>query len=342
MHAEVSIGRRAARWVARRLGGGLGVGALMLLRLTGRKAGVALLYHSVSSRAGDSSRELVPPHDVSLFEQQIALVRRHYDIVSAQHLQAAVRARRRGRRFPVAITFDDDLACHAGVALPVLQRLGVTATFFLSGASLDHPFAFPYERLQRAFDEGFSDVAGVVLGATGGTAPHDIHELGRLLEDMTRAERSAASARLSEALGHDPADAGIRSSQVRELADAGMTIGFHTRRHEALTLLSSADLREAMDFGRDELAAVAGQRLHAIAYPHGRVDQRVADAAREAGFEAGFTTAGVAVTPADDPLLQARIEPSFRSVGALAVQLAAALLRSGRRRSTPARASSAS
>ena len=42
-----------------------------------------------------------------------------------------------------------------------------------------------------------------------------------------------------------------------------------------------------MDDGRKELSAAAGKPLLAIAYPHGRADARVANAARRAGLRSG-------------------------------------------------------
>jgi hypothetical protein len=54
----------------------------------------------------------------------------------------------------------------------------------------------------------------------------------------------------------------------------------------------------------------------------------VAAAAREAGFRSGFTSRPEAVTSDSDPLLLGRVEPSFRSKGHLALQLAGCLLRS--------------
>jgi peptidoglycan/xylan/chitin deacetylase (PgdA/CDA1 family) len=339
VHAPLA--KRITRLVARTLGVPLGVVSILLLRLTARKAGVALMYHSVQERAGDPGRELVPPHAASLFERQIRHVQRNYRIVSADRLLDAARARRRGERFPLAITFDDDLACHATVALPILHRVGVAATFFLSGASLERPFAFHYERLQRAFDSGRSDVDSIVLGSEAGVERRRIHELGLALEEMAPDDRDAAAARLADALGPDPPESGIRASQVRELAEAGMTIGFHTRRHDSLPWLDDERLRQALTEGRDELVAVAGRPVAIIGYPHGRADRRVADAAREAGYTAGFTTEHVAVTPSVDPLLQGRVGPSLRSVGALAIELALTLLKSGSARPTPARGRSA-
>jgi len=329
---------RIARPVARVAGVPIGVAVTLLLRLSARKAGVALMYHSVDERAGDPVRELVPPHEAVLFERQIRHVRRHYDVVSANRLQEAVRARRRGERFPAAITFDDDLACHVTVALPILVRNTTTATFFLAGASLERPFAFFFERLQRAADEGVSDLEAIVTGAPSTGESMSIHELGRVLEAMTPDERDAAAARLVEAVGDDPPDAGIRAAQVRELAEAGMTIGFHTFRHDPLTGLNDEQLAAAMETGRRALSEAGEAPVDTIGYPHGRADERVAGAARKAGFRAGFTTRHESVTPRSDPLLLGRMGPSLRSVGALAIELSVLLLRSRSGQSTPAQA----
>jgi peptidoglycan/xylan/chitin deacetylase (PgdA/CDA1 family) len=335
---HATLTRRVGRVVARLVGVPLGVVTLVFLRLTARKAGIAIMYHSVDERAGDPRREVVPPHPVSIFERQIAHVARHYRLVPAKQLLEAVRSRRRGEKFPLAITFDDDLACHVTFALPILRRAGAPATFFLCGASLEQPFAFPWERLQRAFDAGVPEVESLVLGTRSGAGQTTlgIHELWAAIEEMAPDERDSVSARLSEALGPDPPDAGLRAAQVRELVDGGMEIGFHTLRHDALTRLDDERLAKAMTAGADSLAAVAGTPLVTIGYPHGRADARVADAARAAGFAAGFTTRHVAVTPDAVPHLLGRVGPSFRSVGALAIELAVILLRGGSGRASPA------
>ena len=284
------------------------------------------MYHSVEHRVGNAAVELVPPHHAEIFEAQVRHVARHYRVVPASELQAAAAARRRGERFPVAITFDDDLACHSEIALPILVRHGATATFFLSGASLERPFAFWYERLQRASDERVGGLARLVLGGEG-DGQASLHDLALAIEELHPEERDAVAARLGEAVGPDPPDAGIRSEQVRALAEAGMTVGFHTMRHDALSLLDDQRLAAALVDGRDRLAEAAGGDVDVIGYPHGRADERVADAAREAGFTAGFTTRENPVTPASNPLLQGRMGPSLRSSGALALQLPLTLRR---------------
>jgi len=80
--------------------------------------------------------------------------------------------------------------------------------------------------------------------------------------------------------------------------------------------------------GSDELAAVTGTRLEVISYPHGRADQRVADAARAAGFTYGFVTGRETVTADTNPLLIPRIPPAL-SPGRTALRLARAVASSG-------------
>jgi peptidoglycan/xylan/chitin deacetylase (PgdA/CDA1 family) len=309
------------RPVVQVVGGTVATVVQLGLRLSRRQVGLALLYHGVAIRQGDKRREIVAPHGAAVFERQLRHIRRRYRLVSSAELLEAVRTRRRGQRFPVAVTFDDDLACHAQLSLPILERVGVPATFFLSGASLEEPFAFWWERLQRAFDEGIEDIPAVV-GAEGS----GILELGQAIESMTPAERDAVSSRLAERLGPDPPDAGMRAADVRRLVAPGMTVGFHTRRHDPLASLPEEALEAALHEGRKELEEIVGRPLDVIGYPHGSADRRVAAAARTAGFRVGFAVNEDAVWPGSDPLLLGRVTPTYRSPGHFAVQLVLQLL----------------
>ena len=234
-----------------------------------------------------------------------------------------MRARRRGERFPLALTFDDDLPTHVQTALPALLVAGAPATFFLCGASLERPYAFWWERLQRAVDGGLdlTEVTGEQL------APR---ALALRIEEETPSRRQEIGDELGRLVGEDPPESGMRAADVRALADAGFEIGFHTLRHDRLPPLSDASLGDALSDGRDALEAAAGGRLTLIAYPHGRADERVAGAARAAGFEFGFTGAGEAVTARSDALLLSRIEPSFTDLASFAGQLVDTLRRAQR------------
>jgi peptidoglycan/xylan/chitin deacetylase (PgdA/CDA1 family) len=301
-------------------------------RLPGRGVGVALVYHRVGDPAGDPRRELVPAMGTELFAAQVSHLASGYRLVAASELLAATRERRRGERFPVAITFDDDLSSHLDAAAPILSSTGATATFFVSGASLHGPHRFWWERLQAALDDGL-DLSALDL------EPATVHQVGLQVQGLTPHARDEVDARLAELVGPDPDESGLRAEALRRLVASGMEIGFHTRRHDVLPALDDAELAEAMRVGRAELEDVAGP-LRTISYPHGLADARVAAGARAAGFEAGFTGVPAAVTSASDPLLLGRVSPSHASVGELAFDVAWTLCRaafSGRGPATPAR-----
>jgi peptidoglycan/xylan/chitin deacetylase (PgdA/CDA1 family) len=302
-------------------------------RLSNRRVGVALCYHRVGDPQGDPDRELVPALGTRLFEAQLRHLSARYRVVPTSELPAAIRARRRGQRFPVSITFDDDLASHRRAAMPILERLGLPAAFFLCGASLERPFAFWWERLDAALTRG-AELEGLVSVAAGEEAMgpgaperRRVHGLAASIQAMPAQERDSVASRLQARLGPDPSDAGIRSADVEALAQAGFEIGFHTFRHHWLPALGDDALHLAMKEGRDQLEIAAGQRLTMIAYPHGGADARVAAAARSAGFELGFRTRDEPIEPDSDPLLLGRVEPPFGSVGHLALKVARALAR---------------
>jgi peptidoglycan/xylan/chitin deacetylase (PgdA/CDA1 family) len=310
--------------VMRLVGVPLGYLISAALRLTRVRAGIAVMYHRVGDPGGDPRAELVPSLASGLFESEVRYLARTYRLVRACELRDAILSRRRGERFPVAITFDDDDAAHVAVSAPILRRRGTPATFFLNGASLKGPSRFWWEALQIAVDRGLADERLLA----GAVRPNDdIHELGLSVQMLPRAERARIVARIEEAVGPAPGDSGLRATHVHELADAGFEIGFHTLRHEFLPLLDDDALARAMRDGREELEEAAGSPLESIAYPHGGGEEREAQAARGAGFRWGFTTEPSAVTAATHPMRMGRVEATFDSVGRFALRLARALAR---------------
>jgi peptidoglycan/xylan/chitin deacetylase (PgdA/CDA1 family) len=296
--------------------------AVACLRASSRRAGVIVVYHAVGDPVRDPERELVPTLDIRLFEAQLRHLLRTYDVVPASQVLAAAAGRRRGRRFPAAVTFDDDLQSHVTVAMPLLRRLGVPAAFFLCGASLVKPFTFWWQDLQTAFDRGL-DLAtalptAVRSGPVGGA---EIHRVASEVEALPPDERAVAAARLAELVGPHCARPALAAEDVRRLAQAGFEVGFHTVRHDRLPELDNEALERAMNHGREELSRASGGPIEMIAYPHGRADRRVAEAARSAGFTRGFTTRPRAAEASGDPLLTGRVDASAMSVGRFALAI---------------------
>jgi peptidoglycan/xylan/chitin deacetylase (PgdA/CDA1 family) len=298
-------------------------------RLSDRPVGLVVVYHLVAQRSGDPERELVAPHSAELFQAHLRHLASRYRVVQADALLAAARDRRRGARVPVAVTFDDDLRSHVTLVAPLLEAAGLLATFYLTGAGLDGPKRFWWERLQSLWDAGDEAVRADLLARAGTTPDASLRTLGLTVENWPARRRAAFDAELAELAGDDPVDAGLRASDVRALVDAGHRVGFHTLRHDNLTTLTGEELVAALRDGRDALQAVVGAPLRTLAYPHGRANPVVAVAAAEAGFEAAFSTVATPVNPANDARRLGRYWPSYGPSALFALDLAQIAVRPG-------------
>lgn len=92
--------------------------------------------------------------------------------------------------------------------------------------------------------------------------------------------------------------------ELRELASVpGATIGAHSKTHRMLPQLGDADLREELAGSKAFLEDLLGMAILTVAYPYGRADRRVREAANEAGFEAGVCTRFDVNRPGRDRLM---------------------------------------
>jgi peptidoglycan/xylan/chitin deacetylase (PgdA/CDA1 family) len=234
---------------------------------------LVLLWHRIAP-------EDPPPHTVvptvteALLERQLSALAEVVDVVG---IDEALRAERDGRA-RVVLTFDDDHPAHVRHALPVLRRLGLPATFFLSGRWLH------------------------------GLGPYG---LAAAVEGTPAADRLAAEA---SARVHVETMPGTHALALR---DAGMDIGFHTLHHPVLPRLDDDEARRALTEGRDELASYLGRTLDTFAYPHGKVDARTARLTAEAGFASAWTCHHQPADHRTSHVLQGRWEPGAREPGAL-------------------------
>jgi peptidoglycan/xylan/chitin deacetylase (PgdA/CDA1 family) len=303
-----------------------------LARLSASRRGAVIVYHRVGgTEPGDPHRELLPTLAADEFDRQLRHLRNNYQVVPAKEILDTTRSRRRGEPFPVAITFDDDLESHVRIALPRLREHGLTATFFLTGSSLEGPHSYWWEDLQRAIAErlvtpdDLPDVAPADVEAALQRTPKAIFRVAAAVEQLDPARRNDVAVALRARVGPS-SETGLREADVRAIASAGCDVGFHTLRHEPLPSLGDEELGAALREGREALAAAGANSVGLIAYPHGRADERVAAAARDAGFALGFTTSREAVRPETAPLLVPRMVPPLTA--AAFAQRVARVLRS--------------
>lgn len=98
-------------------------------------------------------------------------------------------------------------------------------------------------------------------------------------------------------------------SQIRELSDAGVEIGSHTRSHPELPALPRRALDGELAGSRAEIEDRLGREVRSFAYPYGLFDRATIEAVRSAGYRQAFTTQHVYADARFGPLGLPRLEP---------------------------------
>lgn len=225
--------------------------------------------------------------------------------------------RLREHRLPeraLCITFDDGYADNREVALPILQRHRLTATFFIATGFIDGGRMWNDTVIEavRHCRAASLDLSGLgidglaVLPLTDHAARRSaIEAILDRIKYRPIAERLQLAQRIADLAQVRPSDTlMMNSDQVRELRRAGMQIGAHTVSHPILATLSDGAAREEIATSKRWLEDVLGERVGLFAYPNGRpvrdFNDRSVAVAREAGFDAAVTTAkGVADAATD-------------------------------------------
>lgn len=266
------------------------------LNLLGHPVAV-LGYHRVARLASDRHTLAVSP---ARFREHMLYLRRRFEIVRFEEDWSALRGP------AVAVTFDDGYADNLTEALPVLEEVGVPATFFVSSGHLESGGGFWWDELDRLATGPSSPPPRFVLddpehgrawptatGAEREAMGRDLLELAMRVDAVRRAAWLAQLRAWAPAPPPRPADRALNAAELKALASSPLvTIGAHTVTHSSLAALSDADqAREIVDSKR-RLEEILGRPVDVFSYPFGRrCDYNAASirACREAGFRKAAT-----------------------------------------------------
>lgn len=81
----------------------------------------------------------------------------------------------------------------------------------------------------------------------------------------------------------------LARAEIEAMRDQGFSFQSHSRTHVDLSQLPEHLLRAELGDSRAELEDILGCAVPYVAYPYGRINDRVLQIAREVGYEAGFS-----------------------------------------------------
>lgn len=294
-----------------------------------------LIFHRVVS-IPDPLFEDVP--DAGRFEQVMRWVMQWFNVLplaeAAERLAAGGLPAR-----PLVVTFDDGYADNEEVALPILKRLGLPATFFVSTAYLDAGGLMWNDALIEAIRNCAADSIDLSRAGLGAYRLGSARERRAVIDTLItsamhlppseRTDRVAAV--IDAAAGSSTAQLMMTSDQVRRLHAAGMTIGGHTVSHPILSRLEPKLARREIADGKARLEEVIGERIATFAYPNGYPARDYGaehvSMVQSCGFKTAVSTAWGAARAGSDPWQLPRFTPWDRERWRYGLRLARNLLR---------------
>jgi peptidoglycan/xylan/chitin deacetylase (PgdA/CDA1 family) len=199
------------------------------------------------------------------------------------------------------ITFDDGYANNLEIAAPILNRLGLPATFFIATGFSSGGMMFNDKLISvfRSARGNELDLSAHNLGRWQIGSPQarsaSLGEVIRKVKHLNYADREAlVNAIVLESKANIEPHPMMTSDHVKALSGLGFEIGAHTVSHPILRELSDKDAEHEIRASRTQLQALTGQKIEMFAYPNGRpgedYDLRHTKMVKEAGFLGAVST----------------------------------------------------
>jgi peptidoglycan/xylan/chitin deacetylase (PgdA/CDA1 family) len=288
-----------------------------------------LIFHRVHAQA-DSIFPLEP--DAARFERLMKYVACTYNVMTLGDAIAGLAQGHLPSR-ALVITFDDGYADNAEIAVPILQRCGLTASFFVSTGFLDGGRMWNDSVIEcvRACRHSEIDLGSFGLGRCSLTTPEErrraIASLLSHIKYLSLSGRENAIATLQQLSDVDrlPTNLMMRSEQVRGIRRAGMEIGAHTVNHPILATLTPAEAEYEIVQGRNQLQSILDVPVDVFAYPNGKpgrdYEYSHVSLLKRLGFRGAVSTAPGVGRAGDDVFQLPRYTPWGNSLAVWAARL---------------------
>jgi peptidoglycan/xylan/chitin deacetylase (PgdA/CDA1 family) len=195
----------------------------------------------------------------------------------------------------LAITFDDGQWDNLVHAVPVLERHGVRATFYVPVDAIERAELIWHDRLgyavlalaaqPAALQQAFATYG---LSLTG-PAPQDAAQLAKTLPVR---ERQALVAELERRAAFACPEWGrlMTWAEVRSLHERGHEIGSHSLSHELMPQLDDARIELEVTASKARIEEAIGAEVTSFCYPNGDSDRRCESALERAKYHNAVTT----------------------------------------------------
>lgn len=300
------------------------------LRLISPGASAAILmYHSVMpdpAAHADSLGGII--HSESEFRAQMELLARDYHPVSLDEVVDGLNGRKDLSSRSVVVTFDDGYTDNSEVAMPVLNRIGIAATFYVTVDSVEQRKLPWPSRLRFAFRKTKLRAWADSRGNSWHLDDSDFRERaylascddccqfsGKVQEDFVcRIEEQ-----LQAAVPGDLSSLIMSYDQIRSLVRHGHIVGSHTMTHPNMAYIPEQDAKSELAESKQHLERELNETIRHFSYPCPAMtphwNEKTVAQSRSVGYDSAVTTNGGLTQGGDNPLSLKRIRPTKTAEG---------------------------
>ncbi|QJX47655.1 polysaccharide deacetylase family protein [Hymenobacter taeanensis] len=300
-----------------------------------------LMYHRIGYSESDAWQLTVNP---DFFEQHLQTLKNNYKVLSLDTLIKKHKYNTLPHR-SIAITFDDGYIDNYTIALPLLSKYNLPATFFIPTGSINDQKEFWWDELEYIFlnkpqlpqfftaltissSQSF-DLENETFLSTEIKQRHHVWNgnqppatrraalyimVWKALKEMSHADRENALARIKQWAGLQQPN--YRSEYTTgdtrlmlQAADTGLiTIGGHTVTHPALSGLSLEEQYAEIALGKSALEQVLSRPVQHFAYPYGDTSPATQAIVSKIGFTSALTTHPSTITASSNPFALSRFQ----------------------------------
>ncbi len=274
--------------------------------------------------------------DAESFDRHVERLAACFNVIP---LSDAVQGLNRGKlpSRAACITFDDGYADNAEIALPILQKYGVHATFFVASSFLNggRMWNDTVIELVRRAPGGILDLSSIGLGQFEiANIPQRSQTINHLLGELKYMPLESRQSRVEAMCALIPVipanNLMMTSDQIRVLHRAGMEIGGHTASHPILARMEKNAARAEIAHGKEMLEGIIRAPVRLFAYPNGKPGQDYLPAhigmLKDLGFVAAVSTAHGAARRGNDIYQLPRFTPWGRGIARFSLQMARNML----------------
>ena len=297
--ARSVVGRKIRIWICRLI--------LLFWTIFRKKGTVILMYHSISQ---DSDIDILIDNKVSPnnFEKQMQYIAKKKKVISLAAFLDYTKNKDKRLKNSVVITFDDGYLDNYTVALPILKKYGLPATFFITTGLIGKASVYDKlsylvmsterDKISVSFGDGISREFSLVSKKD----KYDFIDKSTIfLENMSNEMQLDFLRSISTKLRGDSFDIeqynpkimmSWEDCKIMSTHDK-VFLGIHTVSHPNLAKLSPDAVWKEIAYSKEKLEGFIGQKAEFFAYPYGKrshYNNNVVEILKQSGFQCALTT----------------------------------------------------